>query len=177
MAKDFSKILNVASDFYNGAVKGAKKATYTVNKVTTKNNMAKNLNVSKTINKSKNIASNLKKTTPPNTKVGIKTNSIPRKVANQKQVTIKPNAAQSAGNWAGGGIRESIKSYKKMGDNEKSIIGAIKDGHKNADKTGYDMGKIAGTAFTVGVAGRIASGGGLYKDRYGNTNLPGVPFI
>ena len=98
MAKDFSKILNVANDFYNGAAKGAKKATYTVNKVATKNNMAKNLNVSKTINKSKNIASNLKKTTPPNTKVGIKTKSIPRKVANQKQVTIMPSAAQSAGN-------------------------------------------------------------------------------
>ena len=176
MAKDFSKILNVASDFYNGAVKGAKKATYTVNKVTTKNNMAKNLNVSKTIDKSKNVAKNLQKATPFNSKVGIKTNGISKTPLN-KQVTIKPNAAQSAGNWAGGGIRDSVKSYKKMGDNDKSIVSAIKQGHMKADKSGYDMGKIAGTTFSVGVAGRIATGGGLYKDKYGNTNLPGIPFI
>ena len=97
MAKDFSKILNVASDFYNGAVKGAKKATYTVNKVTTKNNMAKNLNVSKTIDRSKNVAKNLQKATPFNSKVGIKTNGISKTPLN-KQVTVKPNAAQSAGN-------------------------------------------------------------------------------
>ena len=97
MAKDFSKILNVANDFYNGAAKGAKKATYTVNKVATKNNMAKNLNVSKTIDRSKNVAKNLQKATPFNSKVGIKTNGISKTPLN-KQVTVKPNAAQSAGN-------------------------------------------------------------------------------
>lgn len=168
MAKDFSKILNVANDFYNGAAKGAKKANYTINKVATKNNMAKNLNVSKTMNKTKNVIKN----NAPNMKTKvIRNKNIPNTPVN------KPNAAMKAGDWAGGGIRESIKSYKKMGNNEKSIIGAIKDGHKTADKTGYDMGKIAGTAFSVGVAGRIASGGGLYRDKYGNTNLPGVPFI
>lgn len=63
-----------------------------------------------------------------------------------------------------------------MGD-DKSIVKAIKQGHKKADGKGYDMGKIAGTTFSLGVAGRIASGGGLYKDKYGNTNLPGVPFV
>lgn len=37
--------------------------------------------------------------------------------------------------------------------------------------------KVAGTAAAVGVAGRVASGGGLYRDRYGNVNVPGVPFL
>lgn len=54
---------------------------------------------------------------------------------------------------------------------------SIQKGHMKADGKTYDMGKIAGTTFSVGVAGRIATGGGLYKDKYGNTNLPGVPFI
>ena len=35
---------NVASDFYNGAVKGVKKADFTVNKVIKKNQMPTNLN-------------------------------------------------------------------------------------------------------------------------------------
>jgi hypothetical protein len=29
----------------------------------------------------------------------------------------------------------------------------------------------------VSAAGRVATGGGLYKDRYGNRNLIGVPFL
>lgn len=37
--------------------------------------------------------------------------------------------------------------------------------------------KVAGTMATVGIAGRVATGGGLYRDRYGNVNVPGVPFI
>lgn len=67
-----------------------------------------------------------------------------------------------------------------MADKDKSILGAIKQGHQKIGADGkaqYDMGKIAGTTFSVGVAGRIATGGGLYRDRYGNTNLPGIPFI
>lgn len=67
-----------------------------------------------------------------------------------------------------------------MSGNDKSILGAIKQGHQKMGPDGklqYDMGKIAGTTFSVGVAGRIATGGGLYKDKYGNTNLPGIPFI
>lgn len=180
MAKDFSKILNVASDFYNGATKGAKKASWTVNKVAKKNNMAKNLDVTKTINKSKKIVENTQKHhNIPNMKV--KTSNIPRTPL-KKKVNMNPSAATKAGNWAGGGTRDSINIYKKMADEEKSMLGALKQGHKKVDAKGnltdnYDMGKIAGTTFSVGVAGRIATGGGLYKDKYGNTNLPGIPFI
>jgi hypothetical protein len=37
--------------------------------------------------------------------------------------------------------------------------------------------RAAGTFMTASAGARIASGGGLYKDRYGNPNLIGVPFI
>ena len=178
MAKDLSKILNVANDFYNGAVKGAKKDNYTINRVATKNNMAKNLDLTKTINKTKSVINNT-----PNIKTKVTRNkNIPNIPVN------KPTAAMKAGDWAGSGIRSSVKSYKVMPDDEKGIFKAIQQGHqktdakgniiKNADGKGeLDMKKIAGTAVTVGVAGRIVTGGGLYRDRYGNVNLPGIPFI
>lgn len=82
------------------------------------------------------------------------------------------------------GIRDSARNYNKAANKGQKVklTDAIKQGHKKIDANGniskeYDMGKIAGTAFSVGVAGRIATGGGLYKDKYGNTNLPGIPFI
>jgi len=40
-----------------------------------------------------------------------------------------------------------------------------------------DWGKIAGSYIGVSAAGRVLSGGGIYKDRHGNTNLIGIPFI
>lgn len=183
MAKDFSKILNVANDFYNGAVKGTKKASWTVNKVASKNKMAKNLDVNKTINKSKKVISNTQQrlNVPSGSNLKVKANNINR-TPRKQPFEMKASTAATAGNWAGGGIRDSIKQYKKATGDDKSILGAIQKGHKKVDKAGnltekYDMGKIAGTTFSVGVAGRIATGGGLYKDKYGNTNLPGIPFI
>ena len=38
-------------------------------------------------------------------------------------------------------------------------------------------GTIAGAYMGVSAAGRIATGGGLYKDSDGNTDIIGVPFI
>ena len=51
----------------------------------------------------------------------------------------------------------------------------LKEGSKTAAK--WDVGKIAGSYIGVSAAARVASGGGLYKDRNGNTNIAGVPFI
>lgn len=80
------------------------------------------------------------------------------------------------------GIRDSARKYNNAANSGKPIKlkEAIKQGHQKIGADGkaqYDMGKIAGTTFSVGVAGRIVTGGGLYKDKYGNTNLPGIPFI
>lgn len=159
-----------AKNLYHGAVKGVNKADDTVVKAMAKSNSSKNLKYAKG-NRAVKASNNVK---APNRKTPNKRNfqSLPQSKSN----TVGANL----GNWAGGGTRDSLKTYKKMADNEKSILGAIKQGHQKigADGTAqYDMGKIAGTTFTVGVAGRIATGGGLYRDRYGNTNLPGIPFI
>lgn len=52
--------------------------------------------------------------------------------------------------------------------------------HMNGDGS-YSGKKIAGTIagsyMGVSTAGRIATGGGLYRDSNGNTNIIGVPFI
>lgn len=93
MAKDFSKILNIANDFYNGAAKGAKKASWTVNKVTNKNRMAQNLDVTKTINKSKNIIKN----NAINANSNVKVNNIKR-TPRKNNFEMNPSLATQAGN-------------------------------------------------------------------------------
>lgn len=109
----------------------------------------------------------------------------------------KDTTGYKIGNFVGGGIRDSIKDYskakeiyeaaKKTKKTEEaleklkpSIVEAVKNGHSTIDSKGnrkYDVKAIAGTAFTAGVAGRVVTGGGLYRDRYGNVNVPGIPFI
>ena len=71
-----------------------------------------------------------------------------------------------------GGTIDSYNNYKSgMG-----IMESISKAHQNEDGS-INMMKAAGTFMTVSAAARAASGGGLYKDRYGNPNLIGVPFI
>lgn len=175
---------NVASDFYNGAVKGVKKADFTVNKVIKKNQMPTNLNNAA----SKKAALNTLKSMEPHRTnkelmgAGIKlkpatSNKLNNATYKAKMTYNNNSIGAQAGNFIGSGTRDSISKYKNMNQNDKSVIKAIQEGHKKADGSGYDMKKIAGTAIGVGVAGRIATGGGLYRDRYGNVNVPGIPFI
>lgn len=99
-------------------------------------------------------------------------------------------AGKKATNFLAGGIRDTISNNKNMGFKD-----AIKAAHsttvkvtdaKMAKELGVEVGsnisklsgkKIAGTAIGIGLAGRIVTGGGIYRDKNGNTNLPGVPFI
>lgn len=78
------------------------------------------------------------------------------------------------------GIMDSTREYYKHSNAGQTGMSTVKNaiiqGHKNANGKA-DFGKIAGTAVTIGVAGRVATGGGLYRDRYGNVNIPGLPFI
>jgi hypothetical protein len=71
-----------------------------------------------------------------------------------------------------GGISDS---YKGIQDGQ-GIFEAIGNAHKNDDGS-INWRRAAGTFMTASAAARIASGGGVYKDRYGNPNLIGVPFI
>lgn len=61
-----------------------------------------------------------------------------------------------------------------------AMDGNIKDAfntvYKHSDG-GLNVANLAGTAFGVSAAARIASGGGLYKNARGETDLIGVPFI
>ena len=71
-----------------------------------------------------------------------------------------------------GGISDSYNNYQSgMG-----IMESISKAHQNEDGS-FNARRIGGTFMTVSAAARVASGGGVYKDRYGNPNLIGVPFI
>lgn len=41
----------------------------------------------------------------------------------------------------------------------------------------WNTGKIAGSYLGASAVTRVATGGGIYKDAQGNTNLMGVPFL
>lgn len=87
----------------------------------------------------------------------------------------------------GGGFRDTYKSFKSldnMGFKDKMKVSLDKGFKQNVyDKKGkvidrqLDPLKVAGASVSAGVAIRVASGGGLYKDKNGNTNIPGIPFI
>ncbi|MEG1494703.1 MAG: hypothetical protein RR406_00165 [Bacilli bacterium] len=171
---------NIASDFYNGAVKGVKKANFTVDNAFKKSSMPNKLNNNASKKSIINTVKAIQPDAPTDQIRGLRLGPNGAKIKNAP-VKAKMNynngsIGAQAGNFVGGGTRDSFNAYKNMKGDNKSIINSIKQGHKKADGK-YDTKKIAGTAFGVGVAGRIATGGGLYKDQYGNTNLPGVPFI
>lgn len=73
------------------------------------------------------------------------------------------------------GIKEAaIKTFAKNSDKILDSSGKI---IKDAEKANWNYGKIAGSYIGVSAAARVATGGGLYKDKNGNTNIAGVPFI
>ncbi len=67
-------------------------------------------------------------------------------------------------------------SYKNIANNKMGVMDGIKAAHMRGDGT-YNLGAIAGSYIGVSAAARIAGGGGAYRDRSGNANLIGVPFI
>lgn len=71
-----------------------------------------------------------------------------------------------------GGTMDAYANIKNGG----GIMESIAKAHKNDDGS-INMRRAAGTFVAASAAARVASGGGLYKDRYGNPNLIGVPFI
>ena len=88
----------------------------------------------------------------------------------------KNNIAFKIGDAIGGGVRDTMRS-RKMGHDFKTALSAgfTKAGEDGIRQIRYD--RVAGAAFGASVVGRVATGGGLYRDRYGRVNAPGVPFI
>lgn len=88
----------------------------------------------------------------------------------------KNNMAFKIGDAIGGGVRDTMRS-RKMGHDFKTALSAgfTKAGEDGIRQIRYD--RVAGAAFGISAIGRVATGGGLYRDRYGRVNAPGVPFI
>lgn len=91
-----------------------------------------------------------------------------------KSLAYKNGVRVSKGLFSNGVTKGTAQTIRNMNKGVK-FTEAITKAHTVNGK--LSASRIAGTAATIGVAGRIATGGGLYRDRYGNFNLPGIPFI
>ena len=67
-------------------------------------------------------------------------------------------------------------SYNNIKNTDMGIFESISAAHRNEDGS-LNIRRAAGSFVAASAAARVASGGGAYKDRYGNPNLIGVPFI
>ena len=88
-----------------------------------------------------------------------------------------PSTATKIGDALGGGYRDMYKGMKTSSNTGLKRIGdGFNAGFRNADGK-LNGARVAGGFVAASAVGRVATGGGVYKDRYGNTNLIGVPFI
>lgn len=159
MAKGIAKAMtNFAGDVWKGMSKGASAGkVFTVNGVKTSTGAMSRV-------KNINRVNNLKK-------MNVK-NSMP-KISKTKSIG-QASIGQKAGNFVGGGIRDT---YINMNKNNMNFKDAIRSAHTRKDGPGLSKTKMAGTFVGVSAAGRIATGGGVMKDKNGNTNVIGIPFI
>lgn len=95
-----------------------------------------------------------------------------KSVTRNSNVRARQTAGYSVGNFVGGGINNTITNMNKK---NMKFGEALKTAHSTNGK--LDAKKIAGTYVGVSAAGRIATGGGVLKDKNGNTNVIGIPFI
>lgn len=97
-----------------------------------------------------------------------------------ERILAKQTTGYQVGDFLGYGVRNIYKNKKDGMPFDRAVQKAftktVKDDKGNLVKQ-LNAKAVAGTAVTAGMAARVASGGGLYKDRNGNTNLPVIPFI
>ena len=102
----------------------------------------------------------------------------------------KQNLGYQIGDMIGGGVRSAMRSRKGGHDIKTALssgftrkvggeITSLGNGKfaKVGGQSQINLGRVAGAAFGASVVGRVATGGGLYRDRYGRVNAPGIPFI
>ena len=75
------------------------------------------------------------------------------------------------------GVRGFLAGMSKEGNGFKnSLKGAYTKELENG-KRALNYKAVAGTYVGASLVGRVATGGGVYRDNTGHTNLAGVPFI
>ena len=82
-----------------------------------------------------------------------------------------PTFGNKLGDAMIGGFRDTYSGLKANQGISQSLATGFMDGDK------LRMGRVAGTFIGASTAARVATGGGLYKDRNGSTNIIGLPFI
>lgn len=100
---------------------------------------------------------------------------------------LKSNSSINKGlhniyDFASDGVDGLYQTGKKILDYEgdKGLIGRTSEAFKSVytnDAGKLDVKKAAASYFVANSAIRAVSGGGVYKDRNGNTDLMGVPFV
>ena len=91
--------------------------------------------------------------------------------ANHVKGIQNPTVMNKLGDAMVGGIRDTRTAMKGGQDISKAMATGFMDGDK------LRMDRVAGTFVGASAAARLATGGGLYKDRNGGTNIIGLPFI
>lgn len=158
-------VINVLKGVYRGATKGVRDGkAFRVAGTKKGDKIINQLN-----KKSGEAVNNARRKLP-------KTVLSPSQAKTHKNQTIRDihrrSKSESVGNFFGGGMRDT---YINMTKEDMSFGKALKQAHSTGDK--LDMKKVAGTYMGASAVGRIATGGGVLKDKNGNTNLIGIPFI
>ncbi len=86
---------------------------------------------------------------------------------------MNPTVANRVGDAVVGGFKDTYTSLKSGETVSKALTDAFVD--PMTGKTRMD--RVAGAFFGTTAAARIGTGGGLYKDRNGGTNIIGLPFL
>jgi len=89
---------------------------------------------------------------------------------------IVSKATQGIFNNGFGAVEAGARMIGAAGLEKQGFKDALSSTFKNSNGN-LNYGKIAGSYIGVSAATRIATGGGLYKDKNGNTDIIGIPFI
>ena len=167
-AKLAKSMLGFADDFISGAAKGVGDGHIIRNSV---NNLKSNMTVGqiKKLNKAVNNTGSAAKNIARQNAYAKRTMAA----TGLKGIKQTPSMGARLGDAMGAGYREAFKGAKTGG--VSGAVNAFKKAHLNADGS-LNKARVAGTIVATNVASRVITGGGLYKDRNGNTNLP-IPFL
>lgn len=76
------------------------------------------------------------------------------------------------------GILDIFDNIASKADGESVVDAILRAQHKgNSKDNPLSVGRIAGSVIGASAATRIVTGGGVYKDKNGNTNVIGIPFV